>query len=360
MTIHSNCFAHKNFCMNSYLIFRYIFDRKYCFNENFPCNIASLDFDRKPIKTTDELIEAISETMNKISAGKDIALALSGGIDSAILARFMPEGSKAYTFRCVVPDKKVVDESEQAAVWARMNNLDHEIINITWEDILSVINKLMKHKGAPIHSIEAQIYIAAKKAKDAGATKFIFGENADIIYGGMDGLLKKNWLYGEFIDRYMYVNPYHVLNNDPQIILEPFKEFESEGHIDGYNFINKYFRQEALGTYNNACETAGIEFVAPYSLTKLDVPIDCQRIRHGDTKYLIREAFAKLYPHTEIQAKIPMPRPMNEWLLKWSGPAREEFIPHCTDNMTGDQKWMVWCLERFLNMLDEEPCIKNV
>ena len=74
--------------------------------------------------------------MSKISVGKDIALALSGGIDSAILARFMPKGSKAYTFRCLVPDKKVVDESEQAAVWAQMNNLDHEIIDITWEDIL--------------------------------------------------------------------------------------------------------------------------------------------------------------------------------------------------------------------------------
>ena len=47
-----------------------------------------------------------------------------------------------------------------------------------------------------------------------------------------------------------------------------------------------------------------------------------------------------------------MPRPVNEWFAKWKGPTRPEFIPHCTDNMTGDQKWMVWSLERYLNLIE--------
>ena len=49
----------------------------------------------------------------------------------------------------------------------------------------------MIRKGAPIHSIETQIFIAAQKILADGFTKFIFGENADIIFGGMDGLLSK-------------------------------------------------------------------------------------------------------------------------------------------------------------------------
>ena len=126
-----------------------------------------------------------------------------------------------------------------------------------------------------------------------------------------------------------------------------------DGHIDGHDFINTYFRQEALGTYTNACNTAGIEFVGPYSLTYMDCPIDYDRIRSGDTKYIIRELFRDLYPDIELPAKIPMPRPVNEWFAKWEGPTRLEFLPHCTDNMTGDQKWMVWCLERYLNMIEE-------
>lgn len=342
----------KRYCMSSYLMFRYIFKQDKRFADNMPCNIVNMNFKRSSVKSADDLISEIENIVTKSCSDGKAALALSGGIDSAILARFMPRGSKAYTFRCIVPGKSVTDETSQASIWAQMNDLDHEIIDIYWEDVERVTDRLMLHKGAPIHSIETQIYLAALKARREGATKFIFGENADIIYGGMDGLLQEDWLFGEFVDRYIYVNPYHVLKN-PYIILEPFREFEKNGHIDGHDFINKYFRQEALGTYNNACETAGIEFVGPYSLTYMDTPIDYKRIRSGETKYIIREAFAKLYPEEEAPAKIPMPRPVNEWFLNWKGPKRPEFIPHCTDKMSGDQKWMVWALERFLSNIEK-------
>ncbi len=65
--------------------------------------------------------------------------------------------------------------------------------------MVSVADELMLYKGAPIHSIETQIYIAAKKVLSDGFTKFIFGENADIIFGGMDKLLAKDWFFGEFV-----------------------------------------------------------------------------------------------------------------------------------------------------------------
>lgn len=342
----------KRYCMSSYLMFRYIFQKGKRFKSNLPVNIIDLAFDRRPVKTADDLIEALDIVIKDSFAKGKTALALSGGIDSAILAKLMPAGTRAYTFRCVVPGKKVIDESGQAAVWAKINGLQHEIIDITWEDVESVVDKLMIHKGAPIHSIETQIFIASSRAKEDGADRFVFGENADIIYGGMNGLLQKDWHFGEFVDRYMYVNPYYVLK-DPELILDPFKDYEENGYIDGHNFINQYFRQEALGTYNNACQTAEIEFVGPYSLTYLDLPIDYNRIRSGDTKYIVREAFKKLYPGVEMPAKIPMPRPVNEWFENWKGPQRNEFIPHCTDDMSGDQKWMVWSLERFLNLMGE-------
>ena len=39
-------------------------------------------------------------------------------------------------------------------------------------------------------------------------------------------------------------------------------------------------------------------------------------------------------------------------MRNWEGPTRPEFWPHSTDQMTGDQKWYVYVLEQFLNMLD--------
>ena len=341
----------KNFCMSSYLMYRYVYDSSK--NFGLPIKNVSLDFKRTPIKSADELVDFLRAKVEEATKDGKAALALSGGIDSAILARLMPQrGGQAYTFRCLVPGKKVIDESERAAHFAELCGLKHTVVDIYWEDVVAVADELMMHKGAPIHSIETQIYIAAKKVLADGFQKFIFGENADIIFGGMDGLLAKDWLFGEFVDRYSYVLPYKVLKN-PQIPLEPFKAFEVDGHIKAHEFLNKYFRQEALGTYTNACQTAGVEFVAPYALTYLAEPIDYARIRGGESKYIVREAFKKLFPNENIATKTPMPRPVNEWFENWKGPIREEFLPHCTDSLDGNRRWMVWALERFLNLLDE-------
>lgn len=328
--------------MSEYLMYRYVYDDP-------DIKVQDIDFPRAPVRNSGELLAALERFTHEAVQDGKAALALSGGIDSAILARFMPKGSTAYTFRCVVPGVKVTDESERAAMIADICGLKHIVIDIYWEDVEAVIDELMRHKNAPVHSIEAQIYMGAKRAKEDGFSKFVFGETADIIYGGLNGLLSRDWLTGEFIDRYTYVMPYKVLR-ESCIPLELYTEFDINGHIDPHSFINKYLRQEALGSYHNACETAGIEFHAPYSLTVLNAPIDYARIRSGDSKYLVREAFRKLYPDLALPEKTPMPRPVNEWFKDWPGPKRPEFFPHCTDNMTGDQKWMVYCLERFLNL----------
>lgn len=84
----------------------------------------------------------------------------------------------------------------------------------------------------------------------------------------------------------------------------------------------------------------------------LGTDLDINRIRRGENKYLIREIFRKLYPEFELPNKLPMPRATDQWLEGWKGPTRTEFIKHCTDNMSGDQKWLVWTLEKYLNMID--------
>ena len=340
----------KNFCMSSYLMYRYVYDEAFDFG--LPHKNVDISFERTPIDNGDELINFLRARVEEATADGKAALALSGGIDSAILAKFMPEGSTAYTFRCVVPGKKVEDESIRAAHWAEICKLNHKIIDIYWEDVEAVVDKLMLNKGAPIHSIETQIHIAAKKVLADGFPKFIFGEIADTVYGGLDGLLSKDWLLGDFVERYSYVLPYKVLR-EPQMPLEPFHKIEVDGHVDPHDFLNRYFFPESLGSYFNACSLAGVEFIAPYSLTRMAHPIDYKKIRGGEPKYIVREAFRKLYPGEDIPRKTPMPRPVNEWFENWQGPTREEFLPHCQETLNGNQRWMVWALERFLNLIDK-------
>lgn len=348
----------RKYAMSSYLMYRYVIDTTRGFSDKHPARQVSLDFAREDVRNSNELQDALRTQMAEVCRNGKAALALSGGMDSAILAKLMPRGGTAYTFRCVVPGTEVTDESPSAAQFAKICGLKHKIVPITWDDVVSVADILMMKKGAPIHSIECQIYIAAQQAKRDGFDCLIFGENADIIYGGMDGLLAKDWLYADFVNRYSYLLPYQVLR-DPMMVMEPFLHFEKDGHIDGHAFINTYFRQEALGTYMNACDAAGIVFVGPYAKTRMAVPLNIYRVRSGDTKYWIREIFRRMYPSLEVPVKLPMPRPVSEWLKDWEGPSRSEFIPHCVDSEDGNQRWMVWALERFLNLLEmeEKGCI---
>lgn len=345
----------RTYCASSYLMFRTVADENKCFRADVVPKLYHHPDPSAlyPIHTSGELFDFLRARVAALCEGGRTALALSGGIDSAILARFMPKGSVAYTFKCIVPGMQVTDETPAAARYAQACGLEHRIVEVYWEDFEAYAPLLMKHKGAPVHSIEVQIYKAALRAKADGMDRLVFGESADCNYGGLNNLLSKDWTIGEFIDRYTYVKPYQVLK-ESELILAPYRQYERDGKIDVHAFLRGFFLPESLGSYVNAGQCAGLDLKMPYAETWLAEPLDLNRVRAGENKYLIREVFRTLYEGFTIPPKTPMPRPMNEWMTKWAGPVRREFWPHCTDNMTGDQKWLVWCLERFLNLLERE------
>lgn len=342
----------KEYCMSSFLMYRTIADEEKCFKEGWKTQLFQIDFPRTPIHNSRELEETIKRHMKGWTEDGKAALALSGGIDSAILAKYMPKGSKTYTFQCIVPGIEVTNEVPQAKRYAEECGLENEVVEIYWEDMEKYAPILMKHKGAPIHSIEVQIYKAALKAKQDGFERLIFGESSDVNYGGMSGLMSKDWKFGEFVERYSYIMPYQALRKS-QLILEPYKRCEMDGYVDAHEFCRTLFLKEGMGSYVNACECAGITMETPYVHTVLAESLDYQRVRSGENKYIVREVFNRLYCDYKIPDKLPMPRATNEWFRDWKGPKRPEFYPHCTEGMTGDQKWLVWALERFLNLLDE-------
>ena len=342
----------KDYCMSSFLMLRTIYNHEYRYAEHVNTKFFEENKDRYPVKDSFELEEKLKAEVKKACEGGKTALALSGGIDSAILAKYMPKGSVAYTFKCVVPGVQVTDETPMANMYAEECGLEHRVIEIYWEDFERYAPLLMKHKGSPIHSIEVQIYKAALKAKEDGFDSLIFGESADVNFGGQDGLLSKDWTTEEYMERYSYINPIKVLKR-PVVVREPFEDYSKNGMIDAHEFNRHVFYCEAMATYTNACEAADMRFWAPYSKTFMGIPMDYQRVRCGENKYLVREIFQRLYPNFIVPKKLPMPRPMNEWMQSWGGPQREEFIPGCTKDMTGDQKWLLYCLEKFLNLIKE-------
>lgn len=341
------------FCANSYLTYRAIVDRDKCFG--IPALHYRHGVSRVPVNTAKELDAHLRRAMNQALENGPVALMLSSGMDSAILAAYLPEGTQTYTLRCHADG--AIDEVSAARAYAQRNNLKHDIVDIYWSDYEAYALPLMQRKGCPIHSIEVQVYKAALRAKADGIKTLIFGETADILYGGHSRLLSRDWTLEEFTKRFSFVDVAKVLRH-PQTIQDPIvPHVQPDGNVDVFGFLNTFEYNVSLGFYHNACALAGTELFAPYSGSFLGHPLDLARIRGGESKYVIRELFAKLYPDLPMPAKTPLPRPMAQWLKDWTGPLHPELLPDHISELTGDQKWYVYALNQFLlECLGESLC----
>ena len=344
----------KSYCMSSFLSLRYVEDADRQFFEGLRHQVYKQPpLERKVLVSDAHDIDiALRNVFRQISHEK-LGMLLSGGMDSSILASYMPEGSEAYTFR-FLGGRYQNDELERAEFYARYYHLNLHYVDIDWNTVEQHVDKVMEHKGAPVHSIEPQLYASAMQAKQDGITMLVIGDAADYVFGGMDGLLSKNWSYEQYVKRTIYVDPQEVLV-DPSSMDYLFERYRiGKRSIDYLRFYDEVVTDESYASYENAFETAGMEFIDPYELLKMASPLDLGRIRNGDTKYLIRDLFRMKYPETTIPLKQPMPRPVDEYFAKWDGPHRGEFRKDIDiKKYSGNQKWLLYCLERFLNNYDK-------
>ncbi len=340
------------YCMSSYLQYRTVVDQQCRFSDTIVPWYYQGTKDRTPVNTAEDLdIQLRLQIGRALQKGK-CALMLSSGMDSAILAGYLPEGTQTYTLHCLA--KKGIDETKAAAAYAKANHLKHTVIDVSWRDFEENAVPLMKQKGYPIHSIEVQVLKAAQQAKKDGIDILIFGETADIIYGGHSKLLARDWMKEEFVERFSFVDPQKVLRNGMKIE-SPVEPYVMENNqVDVFGFLNGFEYDVSLGFYNNACRMGEIEFCAPYSHTFLGHKLDLSRIRNGEGKYVVRELYQRVYPDYDIPPKTPLPRPMEEWLAEWEGPKHPVFEKDIVGNLNGDQKWYVYALDQFMRYIVEE------
>ncbi len=345
----------KDFCLSSYMAFRYIWKDDYDFfpgfsHENFePQPLAS----RIPVRSAEEIGRKIQQQVEKLyEQYGEVGILLSGGMDSAIIASYLHPGSHAYTF---ISDTGVFNaDVERARAYCQKYDLQHHLIEISFEDYQKYTPIVMARKWAPVHSIEPQIYKAAISAKKDGVKVILVGESADLIFGGMDQLISRDWFYEDFIKRYTFLEPEKVLEH-PVSMIERYESYRMEGDkIDYMRFMDDVFSIESSGSYYNAFGAAMLPYFDPYACMTMAEPLDMSRVRNGEPKYLIRELYATCYPERDIPFKIPMPRPVDAVFRDWAGPSRPEFKKSIDMNtLTGNQKWQLWCAELFLNLYDE-------
>lgn len=345
----------KNLSMSSFLALRYTEKRDVDFTEKLSYRHPQLpdNNDRILVKSAKDIENAIENQISGIRKehkGK-IGILLSGGMDSSILASFLP-GCEAYTFRFLGGEYQK-EELQRAEQFAAYYGLNLHYIDINWETVINNLKPVMKSKGGPVHSIEPQICQAAQIAKNDGIELMIIGDGSDYVFGGMDQLLSQDWTFEDFYHRYIYVDPEEVLKS-PVSIKYLFERYRQGSKIDFVGFMDIVATEESYGSYSNAFLTAGLPYYDPYEKLKMAEPLDLTRIRKGESKYLIRELFKMRYPDIPVPEKLPMPRPVDQYFANWEGPSRNEFRKNIDiSKFKGNQKWLIWCLEEFLNMVDE-------
>ncbi len=342
----------KAFCMSSYLAFRYIekegveFTEKYKYH--YPPKISKTN--RIIVNSANEIDASIQEQIDKKCDKKKIGILLSGGMDSSILASYF-SGIDAYTFRFLGGTFQQ-EELKRAEAFARKNNHKLHYVDIDWDIVTSNLPRIMMTKGGPVHSIEPQIFQAALQAKADGIDLMIIGDASDYVFGGMDKLLSRDWSFQEFMKRFIYVDPFDVLQ-EPVSVQYLFERYRRGDGIDYLGMMDDIATQESYGSYNNAFFAADMPYFDPYELLMMGEPIDLARIRQGESKYLVRELFRLRYPDMMIPNKNPMPRPVDLYFAEWKGPSRPEFCKNIDISLfDGNQRWLMWCLEEFLNLID--------
>lgn len=346
--------VNKDFCLSSYIAYRYIWQDGTDFYKGFRhSNYKAIpDAERIPVRTSEDIDREIQKQVEQLYQKYDnIGILLSGGMDSANLAAYLKPGSHAYTF---TSQSGVFDaDVERAKTYCAKFGLVHHLIEITFDDYKKYTPIVMAAKCAPVHSIEPQIYKAAIMAKKDGVEMILVGESADLIFGGMDKLITPQWDFEGFAKRYTFLEPELVLTNpvSQRALYENYRT--GENSIDYMRFMDEVFSIESSSSYLNAFGVAQLPYYDPYARLVMADPLDMERVRGGEPKYLVRGLYALKYPELEIPFKIPMPRPVDSIFKDWAGPVRPEFrqdIP--MQQLTGNQKWQLWCAELFLNYFD--------
>ena len=342
----------KQFCMSSYLAFRYIERDDVEFFAGIKHRpIVRINPEEKVlVKDEHDTDTELQKVFNGLK-GERLGLLLSGGMDSAVLASYM-KGMDAYTFRFLGGEFQK-DELQRAERFAAYNGMNLHYVDINWESVNEALPIVMKSKGAPVHSIEPQLYVAAMQAKKDGITRLIIGDGSDYVFGGMDKLLSRDWNYEDWKNRFIYLNPSEVLkeSGDWEYLFERYRTGENE--VDWMKMNDDIATEESYSSYENAFAAVQIPYTDPYEKLQLAEPLDLKRIRSGESKYVVRALFHLKYPDLPLPEKLPMPRPVDIYFKDWQGPTRPEFRRDIDMSaLTGNQKWQLYCLEQFLNMYE--------
>lgn len=173
--------------------------------------ITSFNSNKLDCSESDKGIENVfsklitDEVSKQLVSDVPIASFLSGGIDSPIITSLAHKKNKSIIAYTVKVDNKEFDESEKAKKYAQHLGVKQEVINLSTEDLISVIDKHFKYFPEPFGDYSSIPTFGITQLARKEHTVMLSGDGGDELFFGyprMQHIVEnKNWFKIPFIIR---------------------------------------------------------------------------------------------------------------------------------------------------------------
>lgn len=292
------------------------------------------------VTTPEEMQDHCSDKIASVEGR--VGIMLSGGMDSAMLAHFLPKGSIAYTLE-YGEDETALSEFDQAARFVPLG-VEHKKIRITRASFFDMARELTLLKREPTVPHDPAIGLAARQALADGITHMVTGVGADGSFGGF-GHFYKDVSYAAFRSNIIkqFVAPWDVLKN-PVPVDWVIGHYTVNDKVDVQTYLGD------VGTEGTAVfdtlQACGLVPVNPYSSMRFGAALD---IAGRGGKYPLKDMFALIYPDRKPNKKMALPVPYGPWMRDYI-PTRPEFRTDRMDRFGGKNRYQIYALELYMDM----------
>ena len=346
-----------NKCIDEYLAFQHLYsnigwkegfhNRTYYEYSECPRNIK--------VSSGKDAVDELFKFKKMFENKKNIGILISSGIDSATIAKLLPNNS--YAFYATYKEREYDPEINMVKKYCKINNLNLIIVEVSWKDYEENMKYLMKIKKNPIHPCEIPVYMCCKKAIEMGIETILSGWGADTHFGGMTKLLSKDWSFEEFKDRYEYCPRFDKNNSN---LDNTYKKYINDKQkINIQEFLTFNYHIMTIKSFFYIPELVGLIHLPIWGYLGINNDLDIKRIRKGDSKYIIKETFNILYKNDNlpVNEKIPFTRPTDIYMKKYFN--QYHYIDYLQkylekfpfEKLTSQQQWMIYNLNYFIKFI---------
>lgn len=183
-----------------------------------------------------------SSIRDHMVADVPVALALSGGLDSSVIAALASQEQPHLTAFTFTSSDATDSEVEHAKLMCQTIGLDHKIIRVGIEDLDAVLWRIAYHLEEPIPNLNCLPTFALSSFVNSEGYKVILvGEGSDELFAGY---------------------PWHMLINDRELVHTPLEMFARLRSRCGLNNHEAYLRPETRQSFEARAQRWASDFEA--------------------------------------------------------------------------------------------------